>query len=87
MNFYGNTAIVEFLNVNLTPGSVLDHGGVSDSHSEPSGGVFSQETSELRFQIATLMENTAVMLRNKILVVLLKQSAKRGEQNVCSTEI
>lgn len=22
MNFYGNTAIVEFLNVNLTPGSV-----------------------------------------------------------------
>lgn len=22
MNFYGNTAVVEFLNVNLTPGSV-----------------------------------------------------------------
>lgn len=33
------------------------------------------------------MENTAVMLQNKILVVILKQSAKRGpivsgEQNV-----
>lgn len=74
MNFYGNTAVVEFLNVNLTPGSVWFMAASQTVRLR-----FLPGNNQVRFTITTLMENTAIMLQNEILVVILKQSAKRGQ--------